>query len=62
MPEKSQERATFDGLTQEGFFEDTIFKLTAEGMREGEAGWLEQSLWDSRGLQLEKEARVAEDG
>ena len=30
-------------------------------MREGEAGWLVQSLWDPRGLQREKEARVAED-
>ena len=30
LPVKCQERATFDGLTREGFFEDTIFKLTAE--------------------------------
>jgi len=31
-------------------------------VREGEAGWLVQSLRDPRGLQCEKEARVAEDG
>ena len=30
LPGKCQEKATFDGLTREGFFEDTIFKLTAE--------------------------------
>lgn len=33
-----------------------------EGAREGEPGWLVQSLWDPRGLQHEKEARVAGDG
>ena len=30
-------------------------------MREGEAGWLVQSLWDPTGLQPEKAARAAED-
>ena len=30
LPGKCQEKATFDGLTREDFFEDTIFKLTAE--------------------------------